>query len=101
MRALAVSAPAGVDGIPSLKEQGVNVELGNWRGIFGAPGITPQQRDNLVRMVKAAVETPAWKEAAGRLGWATEFLGGDDYRKFLEEDTQRVSAILESLGLKK
>jgi putative tricarboxylic transport membrane protein len=101
MRALAVSAPAKVDGIASLKEQGVDVELGNWRGIFGAPGITAQQRDALVKLVKAAVETPAWKETASRLGWSTEFLGGDDYRKFLEEDQQRVGAILESLGLKK
>jgi len=101
MRALAVSAPAKVDGIPSLKEQKVDVELGNWRGIFGAPGITTQQRDALVKLVRTAVETPAWKETASRLGWSTEFLGGDDYRKFLEEDQQRVGAILDSLGLRK
>jgi putative tricarboxylic transport membrane protein len=101
MRALAVSAPSKVDGIPSLKEQKVDVELGNWRGIFGAPGITTQQRDALVKLVKTAVETPAWKETASRLGWSTEFLGGDDYRKFLEQDQQRVGAILESLGLRK
>ncbi len=101
MRALAVSAPAKVDGIASLKEQGVDVELGNWRGIFGAPGITTQQRDALVKLVKTAVETPAWKDTASKLGWSTEFLGGDDYRKFLEEDTQRVAAILDSIGLKK
>ena len=44
LRALAVSAPKGVDGIPSLKEQGVDVELGNWRGVFGAPGLSPPQR---------------------------------------------------------
>ena len=101
MRALAVSAPAKVDGIPSLKEQKVDVELGNWRGIFGAPGISTQQRDALVKLVRTAVETPAWKETASRLGWSTEFLGGDDYRKFLEEDQQRVGAILDSLGLRK
>jgi len=101
MRALAVSAPSKVDGIASLKEQKVNVELGNWRGIFGAPGITAQQRDALVKLIKTALETPAWKETAGKLGWSTEFLGGDDYRKFLEQDQQRVGAILESLGLRK
>jgi putative tricarboxylic transport membrane protein len=101
MRALAVSSPSRTDGIPSLKEQRVNVELGNWRGIFGAPGISRQQRDALVKLVKSAVETPAWKETAGKLGWSTEFLGGEEYAKFLEEDTRRVGAILESLGLKK
>jgi len=101
MRALAQSSPARLDGIPSLKEQGIDVELGNWRGIFGAPGITPQQRDALVKLVKDATETPAWKATLEKLGWTPVFLGGDDYKKFIDEDTKRVSAIIESLGLKK
>jgi putative tricarboxylic transport membrane protein len=101
MRALAQSSPAKLDGIPSLKEQGIDVELGNWRGVFGAPGITPQQRDALVKLVKDATETPAWKGTLDKMGWTPVFLGGDDYRKFLEEDTKRVGAIIESLGLKK
>ena len=101
MRALAQSAPTKVDNIPSLKEQGIDVELGNWRGIFGAPGITPQQRDALVKLIKDAAETPAWKTTLEKLGWTPVFLGGEDYKKFLEEDTKRVTAIIESLGLKK
>jgi putative tricarboxylic transport membrane protein len=101
MRALAQSSPSKLDGIPSLKEQGIDVELGNWRGIFGAPGITPQQRDALVKLVKDATETPAWKETLAKLGWTPVFLGGEDYKKFIDEDQKRVGAIIESLGLKK
>ena len=101
MRALAQSSPSKLDGIPSLKEQGIDVELGNWRGIFGGPGITPQQRDALVKLVKDATETPAWKATLEKLGWTPVFLGGDDYGKFIDEDIKRVGAIIESLGLKK
>ncbi|HKX37221.1 MAG TPA: tripartite tricarboxylate transporter substrate binding protein [Burkholderiales bacterium] len=101
MRALAQSGPQKIDGIPSLKEQGVDVELGNWRGIFGAPGISRQQRDALVKLVKDATDTPAWKDTLAKLGWASEFLGGDAYEKFLQEDTKRVGAIIDSLGLRK
>ena len=101
MRALAQSAPKKIEGIPSLKEQKINVELGNWRGVFAAPGITPQQRDALVKLVKSATETPAWKGTLEKLGWEPWFLGGDEYKKFLEADTKRVAAIIESLGLKK
>jgi putative tricarboxylic transport membrane protein len=101
MRALAQSAPRKIDGISSLKEQGVNVELGNWRGIFGAPGLSPQQRNALVKLVKDATETPAWKATLEKLGWEGVFLGGDDYARFLDEDIKRVSAIINSLGLKK
>ena len=101
MRALAVSAPARTEGIASLKEQGIDVELGNWRGIFGAPGITLQQRDALVAMVKAATETPAWKGTLDKMGWSNFFLGGDDYKKFIDEDTKRIGAVIDSLGIKK
>ncbi|MBC7802710.1 MAG: tripartite tricarboxylate transporter substrate binding protein [Candidatus Parcubacteria bacterium] len=101
MRALAVSAPSKTDGIASLKEQGIDVELGNWRGIFAGPGITPQQRDALVKLVKDATETPSWKATLEKLGWTPVFLGGDDYKKFIDEDIKRVSAIIDSLGLKK
>ncbi len=101
MRALAVSGPTAEQGIKTLKEQGVDVVLGNWRGIFGAPGITPAQRDALVKLVQAATETPAWKETLAKLGWTSWFLGGDAFKAFLEEDTRRVASIMESLGLKK
>ena len=101
MRALAQSGPSKVEGIPSLKEQGIDVELGNWRGIFAAPGITPPQRDALVKLVRAATETPSWKATLEKLGWTPVFLAGEQYRKFLEEDTKRVAGIIESLGLKK
>jgi len=101
MRALAVSAPQRIDGIPTLNEEGIDVVLGNWRGVFGAPGITPAQRDTLVAAVKAATESAWWKDALVKNGWDAWYLGGDDYRKFLDEDVKRIGAIIESLGLKK
>ena len=54
-----------------------------------------------MKLVKDATETPAWKATLEKLGWTPVFLGGDDYKKFIDEDTKRVSAIIESLGLKK
>jgi putative tricarboxylic transport membrane protein len=101
MRALAQSSPKKLENIASLKEQGINVELGNWRGIFGGPGLTTQQRDALVKLVQSAVNTPAWKATLEKLGWEGWFLGGDAYAKFLKEDEQRIAGIIESLGLKK
>jgi putative tricarboxylic transport membrane protein len=101
LRALAVSAPKAVDGIPSLMEQGIDVELGNWRGVFGGPGITAAQRDALVKLVQAATETPAWKQTLDKLGWSPFFLGGEPFKAFLDEDTKRIAAIIDSLGLKK
>ena len=55
MRALAISSDKRVPGIdiPTLKEQGIDVELANWRGVFGAPGITEAQRKELIDVVDA------------------------------------------------
>lgn len=101
MRALAVSGPRQEEGIASLKEQGIDVVLGNWRGVFGAPAINAAQRDALVDAVKTATESSAWKETIAKLGWDPVFLGGDQYKAFVEEDTRRVAGILDSLGLRK
>ncbi len=101
MRALAVSAPGRLEGIPSLKEQGVDIVLGNWRGVFGAPGLTTAQRDALVKAVKTAVESPAWKQTLAKMGWEDVFLGGDAFKAFVDEESRRARATLESLGLVK
>ena len=55
LRALAISSDKRVPGIdiPTLKEQGIDVELANWRGIFGAPGITDAQRKELIDVGRA------------------------------------------------
>jgi putative tricarboxylic transport membrane protein len=101
MRGLAVSGPEKLEGIATLKEQGVDVVLGNWRGIFGAPAITAAQRDQLVKLVQTATETPMWKETLTKLGWTPWFLPGEQFKAFVDEDTKRIAAIMESLGLKK
>jgi putative tricarboxylic transport membrane protein len=100
MRGLAVSSSSGLSKIRSLKEQKIDVELSNWRGIFGAPGITNQQRDALVKLVKGATDSKTWKEAAAKFGWSPIFLAGDEYKKFIDEENKRIAAIIDSLGIK-
>src|SRR5215216_5088332 len=61
LRALAISAPervAGID-IPTLKEQGVDVQLANWRAIVAPPGITDEQKKALLATVDSAVKSDA------------------------------------------
>jgi putative tricarboxylic transport membrane protein len=73
MRAIAVTSPARLKGInvPTLKEQGINVEIGNWRGVYGAPGITRgRRRKALIDMIVKATKTRAgprrWTRTTGR-----------------------------------
>ncbi|HUP30027.1 MAG TPA: tripartite tricarboxylate transporter substrate-binding protein [Usitatibacter sp.] len=99
MRALAVSSAKAMDGVPSLKEQGVNVELANWRGVFGAPGISKAQRDELVAAVEKAVKSKEWKDTLKRQEWDDFYLPGDAYGKYIAEENKRIGEILGSLSL--
>ncbi|HEX2230276.1 MAG TPA: tripartite tricarboxylate transporter substrate binding protein, partial [Candidatus Binatia bacterium] len=101
MRALAVSSAARSDGVPSLKEQGIDVELANWRGIFGAPGINTAQRDALIQLIRGTTESTAWKATLEKFGWAPIYLSGENFKKFIDEDTKRIAGIIDSLGIKK
>ena len=51
LRAIGIAAPERVPGIdvPTLKEQGVDVELVNWRAVFAPPGISDDDQADAVR----------------------------------------------------
>jgi len=100
MRALAVSSPTRTEGFHTLKEQGIDIDLANWRGVFGAPGITTAQRDALIKIIQGATESASWKSTLEKLSWSPIFLSGDAYKKFIEEDSKRIGAIIDSLGIK-
>jgi putative tricarboxylic transport membrane protein len=99
LRALAMSSEGTQNGVKSLKEQGVNVVLYNWRGVFAAPGITPAQRDALVALIEKMVNGPAWKKTLETRGWDGIFLSGDKFGEFLKKDIVDTAAILKDLGL--
>jgi hypothetical protein len=71
MRAVGVTSQKRLPGVavPTMKEQGYDVVIGNWRGVYGAPGISPSQRDDLTRMVAEATRTKAWAEAMQANKW--------------------------------
>jgi len=101
MRALAVSSPKALEGIASLKEQGVDVELANWRGIFGAPGISKAQRDELIAALEKATKSKEWQESLKKNDWEGYWLAGDAYGTYIESENKRLGEILGALSLGK
>jgi putative tricarboxylic transport membrane protein len=103
LRVLAVSGGARVSGLdaPTLKEQGIAVDLTNWRGVFAAPGLTDAQRQDLVKLVLATVKTPAWQETLRKMDWNDVLLTGEDFGNFVAAESQRVGAVLREIGLAK
>ena len=101
LRALAISSDkrqAGLD-VPTLKEQGIDVVLFNWRSLFGAPGITADQQKALIGIVERMVKGPAWQAELKTKDWTDIYLGGAEFGKFLGDEITRITAILKDLGL--
>ncbi|CAG2150217.1 Bug family tripartite tricarboxylate transporter substrate binding protein [Cupriavidus plantarum] len=101
MRALAVTSKDRTADLPTLKEQGVNVEIYNWRGVYGAPGITADQRKALIDAVVKATENNVWKDALQKNDWTPFLLTGDEFGKFVDAESARLGATLRELGVAK
>ena len=101
MRAIAVTSGARLAGVnvPTLKEQGIDVEIGNWRGVYGASGINAEQRKALINMVLAALKTPAWLEAVEKNHWTSAVLTGDAFGKFVDDDFASLRATMVKSGM--
>jgi putative tricarboxylic transport membrane protein len=101
LRLLAISAGERQQGIdaPTLKEQGIDVELFNWRGVFAPPEVSAEDKDAMIKLVQSMADSASWKEQLGKRNWTPILLTGDDFAKFLAEDAARVEGILKDLGL--
>ncbi|HZH27505.1 MAG TPA: tripartite tricarboxylate transporter substrate-binding protein [Azospirillaceae bacterium] len=101
LRALAISADTrqpGID-VPTLKEQGIDVELFNWRGVFAPPGVNAQARQNMIQLMERMSNSDPWKQELARRDWTGIFLAGDQFTQYVQQETERVTGVLKSLGL--
>jgi putative tricarboxylic transport membrane protein len=103
MRALAVTSPKRLPGIdvPTLKEQGVNVELANWRGVFAAPGISDAQKKDLIATVGKTVKSKAWQDILTKNQWSNVYLAGDEFKAYLDSEVKETEKIINTIGLVK
>ena len=101
MRAIALTSATRLKGInvPTLKEQGINVEIGNWRGVYGAPGITPEQRKALTDLVQKAIGSKSWAEALEKNNWTPAVMVGKEFEDFVDREFASLRATMVKAGM--
>jgi putative tricarboxylic transport membrane protein len=101
MRPIAVTSAQRLPGIniPTLKEQGIDVEIGNWRGVFGAAGISAAQRDALTALVVRATKSPSWTESLTKNNWTAALLTGKSFDEFVDRDFSSLRATMVRAGM--
>jgi putative tricarboxylic transport membrane protein len=103
LRLIGVTSPnrlPNVDG-PTLKEQGVDLEIANWRAVVAPPGISADQKKALVDTIDKLAKSKEWEEIRKQKGWDDAYLSGDAFAKFLAEEQIRTREVLTSVGLVK
>jgi putative tricarboxylic transport membrane protein len=101
MKAIAVTSAQRLKGtnVPTLKEQGIDVEIGNWRGVYGAPGISEPQRKALTDMILKAMKSKAWAEAMEKNAWTPAVMTGKEFDDFVDKEFASLRATMVKAGM--
>ncbi len=101
MRPIGVTSEKRLPGInvPTMKEQGFDVVLGNWRGVYGAPGITAEQRAALSDIIIKATKSKAWAEDLEKNGWTSALMTGKAFDEFVDNEFASLRGTMHLAGM--
>ncbi|UEM03709.1 tripartite tricarboxylate transporter substrate binding protein [Skermanella rosea] len=103
LRALAVSSPERLPGVdtPTLKEQGIDLEFVNWRGIFAPGNLKSAELKEYDALMTKVTSSAEWKDLAKQRGWIDLYLPSDKFAEFLKTERAQIEGTLTDLGLVK
>jgi tripartite-type tricarboxylate transporter receptor subunit TctC len=104
LRIVGISAPERISLLPDVatfKEQGIDLVFPHWRGLIGAPGLSPEQIAYWDGVFAKMVQSKTWKEQLENLGWSDFYQNSSAHAKFLADQTQVFDELLTTVGLKR
>jgi putative tricarboxylic transport membrane protein len=101
MRAIGVTSEKRLPGVdvPTLREAGYDVVLGNWRAVYGAPGITAEQRAALTELVIKATKSKSWAESLERNAWTPALMTGKAFDDFVDSEFASLRGVMHLSGM--
>ncbi|WP_332778137.1 Bug family tripartite tricarboxylate transporter substrate binding protein [Polaromonas sp.] len=100
LRAIGVSSKRPVFGIPSIREQGVDVDMANWRGVFTGQGVSAARQAEMVEAVKQATSHESWLKVLKQNRWEASWLSGSNFNSFIDFDMTTARVMVHLLKLK-
>jgi putative tricarboxylic transport membrane protein len=100
LKALGVLAENRLPGLdaPTAREQGLDVTLSNWRGLYGPPEMPEVAVAYWQKALGDMVESPTWKQIAEKNQFTTTFMIGDEFQAFLAKTQADVKTALAEAG---
>ena len=84
--------------VPTCKEEGADAQFVNWRGFFGAPGLSDEKKQAFVAALEKMYATPEWETVRSRNGWVNIFNPDDKFVAFLEDQEKVIGDLMKELG---
>jgi len=105
VRPLAVASAkrlAGMPDVPTFKEMGYDMVVeASYRGVQGAPGISPEVAGYYMGLMQRVMQSPKWAAFVKENMLTSVFMGGKEYANYLEGQEQLVRRTLAGMGLMK
>ncbi len=100
LRALAISSKKSTDGIKSMREQGVDVDLTNWRGVFTGAAVPAPRQLAMMEGAQAATGYLLYEKTLKEFSWDSAWMSGANFASFvdIENKTTQLMAQLLKLG---
>jgi tripartite-type tricarboxylate transporter receptor subunit TctC len=83
--------------VPTLKELGYDVTHSIWHTWMVPAGTPPEVVAKLRQGLKAMVEDEAFKALMAKLGERIQYMSGEDFQKFWDDDYRKVGTLLKDL----
>ena len=102
VRIIGITAPSRVADapeVPTLKEQGFDVQFVNWRGFFGPPNMSSADKKKIAKMLGDVQKTPEWEAVRKRNAWVNIYNPDKKFVKFLKTQTKEMTALMKKLGV--
>jgi putative tricarboxylic transport membrane protein len=101
MRPIAVTSAKRLKGIdiPTMIEQGYNIDIGNWRGVYAPAGLTAAQRKALTEMVLKATKSKSWAESLEKNNWTPAWMPNPQFDDFVDREFASLRATMVKAGM--
>ena len=101
MRPIAVTSAKRLKGIniPTMIEQGYNVDIGNWRGVYAPAGLSAAQRKDLTDVVLKATKSKSWAESLEKNNWTPAWMANPAFDDFVDSEFASLRATMVKAGM--
>ena len=101
VRVLGVFAPERIPqfpNVPTMREQGYDVEFYVWTGFFAPAGVPSDVLEKLRAAVREAVKDPGFVKAMAGMNSPIDYLDTPEFQSFVGRDGKRLAEVVRRMG---